>query len=298
MLVGSSQLDYDELFRKLWREIFQFERAFSRFVPASELSMFNKNAGLPTKVTAAFLGLLLASEQMSQRTRGLHNPFILPSLQRTGYYRSAQPGYETDVIDDFRHRKTVLPEALDIADDIVTIPHGSAIDMGGCGKGYLLDQLSKTLSPAQLDGYWLSLSGDMLTYGNDEAGEPWRVEIQSSSGENELPAIQTDGMITAIATSGTFRRAPHKKNDTNWHHIIDPRTGFSAETDVKLATVVADSALVADTLASSAVIVGDLKARLLLEADKSVRGYVLQTTRGIVRSNDVFTAKRMGSYVA
>ena len=63
------------------------------------------------------------------------------------------------------------------------------------------------------------------------------------------------------------------------HHLIDPRTGTSAVTDVVQATVVAGSASRAEGLAKAAVIAGSDDGLALLER-AGVRGAVLLTDRG------------------
>ena len=65
------------------------------------------------------------------------------------------------------------------------------------------------------------------------------------------------------------------------HHLIDPRTGRPAETDVVQATVVAGSSLRAEALAKAAVIAGTVEGFALLERAR-VRGAILLTDRGEV----------------
>ena len=67
------------------------------------------------------------------------------------------------------------------------------------------------------------------------------------------------------------------------HHLIDPRTGRPAVTDVIQATVVAESALRAEALAKSAVIAGSVDGFALLERAR-VRGAVLLMASGEVQA--------------
>jgi thiamine biosynthesis lipoprotein len=219
--------------------------------------------------------LLRASQQMSELTDGLYNPFVLPAVQRAGYLQSAAPGYEDDTVEDYRNRTVVPAHALTITGDKITIPYGSALDMGGCGKGYLADKLADVLDAYQLQGYWVSLSGDMVTFGTDEDGEPWQTTIASAStASSDNARIIGSGERLHIATSGTFKRTNQVTG--NWHHLIDPRSGISASTDICLATVVAQSAIEADVLASCAVITGSTEAESFLLQRGASAGY-LQT---------------------
>jgi thiamine biosynthesis lipoprotein len=143
------------LFDKLWSQVFKFERRYSRFLPLSELSSFNRSAGLKTPVSPEFLQMLKTAKQLSVDTGGLFNPFIMPALQRAGYTKSALPGYENDTQANYSNRVVVGVDELEIGDNWARIPFRTALDFGGFGKGYIADQLSKTLDAANIQGYWL-----------------------------------------------------------------------------------------------------------------------------------------------
>lgn len=281
-------------FAELWRKVYQFERQFSRFLPESELSQFNRRAGLDTPISQEFATLLQSAQQLSQRTNGLYNPFILPAVQRTGYVQSALDGYEDDVAPDYRMRSSSEANRLQVKANIATIPYGTAIDMGGCGKGYLADMLAKELRALSLPGFWVSLSGDMATYGIDANEQPWQTGVQDAQAKHAIPyIISATGRQLGIATSGTLRRKnQHLKAGA--HHIIDPRSGQPADTDIRLATVVTHRAIDADVFASCAVIVGSEQAPALLR-ELGVLGFVLQTADRLIVEGDVLLQKSLSS---
>ena len=79
------QADIDTLYDHLWHRIFAFEKQCSRFLPASELSFFNRRAGIKHTVSPSFRQVLIAAKSIGLRSEGLYNPFILPALQAAGY---------------------------------------------------------------------------------------------------------------------------------------------------------------------------------------------------------------------
>ncbi|MEI7683343.1 MAG: FAD:protein FMN transferase [Candidatus Saccharibacteria bacterium] len=266
-LVSSlSAAGLNDLFNRLWRQVYAFERQFSRFLPASELTAFNHSDGLRIPISPEFKDLLLAAQDMSFRTRGLYNPFILPALQHAGYLKSAVTGYGDDPQDDYSGRQVVTAEKLQIGDDWASIPHGTAIDIGGCGKGYLADRLAISLKEEPVTGYWLSLGGDVATMGSDKDGANLIINIQNAQKLDEVSdwLVKCPKKVSAIATSGTFKRK-NQVGKADWHHIIDPISLKPALTDVLLATVCADTAIKADVLASCAVILGSKQAPAFLK---------------------------------
>jgi thiamine biosynthesis lipoprotein len=198
---------------------------------------------------------------MSIKTDGVFNPFILPMLQRTGYRKSFLKQYEHDYQEDYSGYRVADPSELIIGDDYAQIPELTALDMGGCGKGYLADLLAGSEELDDLQGYWLSLGGDIVGRGTDENDTPWSISVEN--------AIDPDTMLDyefpmttrkfSIATSGVIHRKG-VDGKRRWHHLIDPATGTAATTDIFLATVTATTTLEADVLASCAVIKGSKQA--------------------------------------
>lgn len=246
--------EIDALYQALWHMIFSFEKQYSRFLPASELSFFNRRAGTRHTISASFREVLQAAQVMAHKTDSLFNPFILPALQAAGYQHSLVSGHEHDAVDDHSHRRVVPITELEIGDTWAKIPFGTALDFGGHGKGYLADQLA-SIVPKNVQGFWFSLGGDIIAGGADEQGKPWRISIQHAGSPSQTigSVIVPIGSRLAVATSGTMQRRGVKQGKV-WHHLIDPRTLRPAITDMRIATVCASSALEADVFASCAVI--------------------------------------------
>lgn len=235
--------------------------------------MFNRNAGLKRTISTELQEVLTAAREIADITNGLYNPFILPALQAAGYSHSRVPGYEQDAVDDHSSRSVVSSEELEIGDNWARIPFGTAIDLGGCGKGYLADRLRARL-PDAVTGYWFSFGGDIAVGGHDEHNQPWNITVQSADDSSINIATLNVTTVSGIATSGTTVHRG-KRTDKPWHHIIDPRTCQPAETDVLLATVCDSSTLRADVLASCAVILG-CKEGLRFLKEQGIKAAVLQ----------------------
>ena len=271
-IVSDGNKDYiNKLYRDIWLKIFSFEKRFSRFLPSSELSMLNRNAGYNFPASSDLIMLLNKAKRLSIDTNGIYNPFILPALQAAGYTGSLVKGYEKDPVDNYSSRSVVDIRMLEIGDNWVKLPYGSAVDLGGCGKGYLVDLLSAFLKD-KVSGYWISVGGDLAVAGHDENGSNWDIKIESSS--SAFIRLSAKDKL-AVATSGTAVRS-NKKNQKNWHHLIDPRTLKPAITDVLIASVCHRSCMAADVYASCAVILGT-KSGLKFLKSRGISDALLQT---------------------
>ena len=266
LVTDSSETEANQLFDSLWKVIFQFERRFSRFIPNSELSVFNRSAGLDITISPEFKSILQVAKQLSLKTGGLYNPFILPALQSAGYIQSRVPANKHDPQEDYSNRKVVDIHNLKIGDTTASIPYGTALDLGGCGKGYLADLLANVDLPKSIKGFWYSIGGDVTGQGIDVDGRPWTVVIDGGQNQptDQVGYIHPTKRRFAAATSATtIRRGTHKGK--HWHHIIDPRNLQPADSDCYMATVFGKSAVEADVLSSCAIILGSNQSQSFLE---------------------------------
>lgn len=257
-LVTSDDIRLDALFAKLWHTVAAFEQRFSRFLSESELTSFNHAAGEWVIVSKAFHDLLVTAHSMAVRTDGLYNPFVLPALQRAGYEGSWPSPEVVDSQTTYKDRVVASIDKLEVRDNEAHIPAQSALDFGGIGKGYLLDQLAEELDSEPLVGYWISLGGDIICSGMDTNHVPWRIGVRHA--DKVVATIENTGKKLAIATSGITKRNGRNKNGELWHHLIDPRTGRSATTNILTATVTAAHATEADIAAKCFVILGTKQA--------------------------------------
>jgi thiamine biosynthesis lipoprotein len=245
----------EKTFKILWEEISAFENRFSRFINSSELSKFNNLAGTKQYVSVEFIELLKLSKKYSSLTDGLFNPFVLPALQAAGYKESFIENKE--VLADYSDRSFATYDNIKIGDDWAMIPYGTAIDFGGIGKGYLADKLSTITDDVVLNGYWLSIGGDIIAKGKDSNDSFWNIEVQSAlNPEKNIARIKLKNADKiGVATSGVIKRKG-KYNGKDWHHIIDPGTQSPVLTDILVTTVCLPSALEADIYAKCLVISG------------------------------------------
>jgi thiamine biosynthesis lipoprotein len=132
----------------------------------------------------------------------------------------------------------------------VALAPGAAIDLGGIAKGALADLLIDELG----DNAVCNLGGDLRLRGAGPEGDGWHIGLCDGT----VVALR-DG---AVCSSGiTKRRWGH-----SMHHLIDPRTGMPAKTDLAEVSVVTDCALRGEVYAKTAVLLGAAKGVAFLEA--------------------------------
>lgn len=263
------------IFDELWRAIYGFEQAYSRFLPDSELTQFNELAGENVPISNDFKQFLVRSKELALDTDNLFNPFILPALQRAGYKHSLVDAKRAGP--DYSNRRVASPDKLEIGTGMARIPKDAALDSGGIGKGYLLDLLGGLLANHNAQNYWISLGGDILASGSMDEGTTWEIDIPNAIDQTKTVARVNvpKGRLLAIATSGVTKRKGIQNNKA-WHHIIDPATGEPALTDILTATVCMQNGVLADVYASCIVTLGTKKYEQFMKTH-GIKDVMVQT---------------------
>jgi thiamine biosynthesis lipoprotein len=215
----------------------------TRFEPHSEVSRFNVS-GDWFAVSPELEALLRESLRAFEISDGLVNVAVLPALLAAGYTRDFAAG-PTERMEP--QRVPPLPVVLELRAGEARLLHGAAVDLGGIAKGWLADRVAERLG----DNALVNLCGDLFARGGGESGEGWPV------GFGDRTLLLKD---MGAATSGTTKRA--------WaggHHLIDPRSGLPARSDLSEASVLASTATDAEIYAKVALLLGSNDAPTWLE---------------------------------
>ncbi len=225
---------------------------FSRFEPDSELSRFNAGAGGWAPVSADLEGLLRAALDAHRVSGGLVDTGVLHPMLATGYTRPLRLGPTRAALAEPAPLRP-LPEVLEVEPGRARLRPGTGIDLGGIAKGWLADRLAAELGENCL----VNLGGDLFARGAGPEGEGWPVGLGGAT-----VLLRDQG----AATSATDRRAWRQGAD-RIHHLIDPRTGRPAGSDLAEASVVAPRAAEAEVHAKTALLLGSERAPVYLAAN-------------------------------
>ncbi len=252
-------------------EFHRLEALLSRFRADSELSRLNEAGEL--EAGPDLLRVVELALAARERTGGRFDPTVHDALVAAGYDRSfelvlagADGGGGGVHLPRRLHPPTSLGSEVAIEHGWIRLAAGVRLDLGGIGKGYAADRAAEVLATA--GPCLVNAGGDIATRGGawpvgvETAGEPLTLELSGSS---------------ALATSGADRRR-WRRGGRELHHLIDPRTGEPAESDLLRVTVVASDAAEAEVVAKALFLAG--AARATAEADTAGTAAVLVTDDG------------------
>ena len=227
------------------------EARFTRFLPDSELARLNAGDGRYVPVSPEMFAMLEAALWAFEESQGLVNAAVLPAMLSAGYDRPFRQGLSEPAL-AVAAQLPPLPDVLllDAATRSVALAPGAALDLGGIAKGALADLLIDELG----DNAVCNLGGDLRVRGSGPEGDGWHIGLC-----DRTAVALTEG---AVCTSGTTRR----RWGQSAHHLIDPRTGMPARTDLAEVSVVTDSALRGEIYAKCAMLLGSVAGLAFLEA--------------------------------
>lgn len=246
----------------------------TRFDPTSDLCRTNADPGHRVRLSATLAALLDQGRSAERSTDGIVDIAMLAErLAAEGIGASGPPR-----IDDRSRASRTWSLERGARRTFVHRPPGLSFDLDGIAKGWLADRALGRLGhhPVAL----VDADGDIAIW--LEGGASMEVGIaHPSSPATDVAVLELRtagaGRSLGVATSGTsvhgWQRAGRRT-----HHLIDPRTGAPAVTDVVQATVVAATASQADVFAKAAVIVGAARAVPMLRR-QGVEGAILITDR-------------------
>jgi FAD:protein FMN transferase len=250
------------------------ENILSRFNPDSELSLLNASAGSPFKANSVLFEVVKAALEAARQTGGAFDPTLLDQLEAAGYDRSFE--------------KTALPRTIparqpplrkyswqnihvDPACSTIYLPAGCRLDLGGIGKGWAVDQVSEILKYSS--GFAVDAGGDIRVGGRQAGGDPWTIGVADPFHENSN--LETVELKNGAVCTSTSQRRKWQMSGLWQHHIIDPSTGRPTLSEVVSASVLAPTAVQAETLAKAAIVLGPREGLELLERQPEVSGLLV-----------------------
>jgi len=287
---GSDQSPVELADVPVWFE--EWEQTLSRFRVDSELTRLNQATGQPVPVSETLWQIFQSAVIAEKATGGLVTPTIAGAVLESGYDRDFNL-MVGQVLDPAAHEPSAAQSLSAVTCDESTrsicLPSDIQLDFGGIAKGWAAEKVVQRLK--HLGSALMNCGGDIAMSGSLLDGNPWEIGIykpfdRSSGYIGMMYFTQSCG----VATSATDRRR-WMQGDMVRHHIIDPNTGLSAESDIISATIVAPTAVEAETAAKSVLIRGSVEGLAWLEADPNLAGLV------ILEDGQVLYSQRIREYL-
>ena len=236
-------------------EVKRIEYLISDWIPSTQISQVNKNAGSkPVKVDKEVFDLVGRAIKVSQITSGAFD-ISYASMDKIWKFDGSMKAMPTEEaikksVSKIGYKNIIL----DSKEQTIFLKNeGMKLGLGGIGQGYIADKVKELLFSKGCTSGIVNVSGDINAWGRQQDGNPWTVGIVNPLNKNKVFAT-FPLEDSAVETSGNYEKYVIF-NGIRYSHIIDPRTGYPAQGVVSVS-VFAKQTEIADALATGIFVMG------------------------------------------
>jgi thiamine biosynthesis lipoprotein len=283
--------------RKTFQDAIEAELAriialFSHWEPRSELARFNAAPPGFWAISEPFWTLLNQALDLADDTNGAVDPTLGALVDLWGFgppgprpLNGFGTGPSTPLDEEIIAARALTGWGrLRLNRDARAVQQlgGIKLDLSGIAKGHAVDRVSEALTALGAANHLVEIGGELRGQGVKPDGRPWWVELQQAPG---APAPRTVAALfdLAVATSGDWVRSYEAYGQT-YSHTIDGRTGRPVENGVASVTVLADTAMYADAMATALTVMGPEEGPAFAEAMNIAAAFVVRGEDGLTET--------------
>ncbi|MDD5614547.1 MAG: FAD:protein FMN transferase [Candidatus Omnitrophica bacterium] len=256
---GSKKYIFDNAVSELKKS----EKLFNDYSKKSEISQVNSTAYKnPIRITDDLAQVLRGALKISKESGGCFDPTVRPLVELWGFKSGLKEFPSPEEIDSTL--SLIGWENLSLDANIVNFKKpGLSLDLGGIAKGYAVDRAVRALKDSSILNALVEVGGDIYCLGSGPDHKGWKIGIQHPKIKGAVIATVTASDI-AVATSGNYEKFFVYQGKI-YSHIIDPRSGYPAQSEILSATVLASSCMEADGWATAFFVMGLEPAKEFVE---------------------------------
>jgi FAD:protein FMN transferase len=286
------ELDKNTVHTNIENILADINQAMSTYIDDSELSLFNQSRITDGQVLSADLYQVIQhGNQVSSISSGAFDITVGPLVNLWGF---GPDPYTRDIPTDSviqSIKQHTGYEKLDFdattqriskSDPVVTI------DLSGIAKGFAVDKIAQYLNGLDIADYLVEIGGELIGKGTNAKQQAWQIGIEQANPlERSVQRIVGLDNI-AMATSGDYRNY-FEKDSVRYSHTIDPVSGKPISHTLAAVTVLHNSAMHADALATAFMVSGPEKSLALANEIGVALYMIIKTNAGFEeRYNDRF----------
>ena len=253
-----AQAERDQVAGEIQAVLDDVESKMSHYDPSSELSRFNRERTTrPFPVSVETFEVFRRARGLSEATAGALDVTVAPLVNAWGFGPVEPDRFPPDAEKLSRALEHVGYAGIELDEAASTLRKADPaieVDLSAVAKGYGVDRVAAALGGEGLDRYLVEVGGEIVASGTNQLDGPWRIGIESPTAGGGIQRV-VPLRDRAMATSGDYRN--RREVEGGWvSHTIDPRTGRPVEHRLASVSVVADTCLEADGLATALEVLG------------------------------------------
>lgn len=245
----------EEAVAEISSQLKDFELSVSMHIEDSEIARLNRAAGQEAiSVSESVYRLLLQSKELSLQSMGAFDLTIAPLTTVWGI-TSDHPSVPSE---EDRESALAFVNAADLILENGTarlLHEGQAVDLGGIAKGAACDVVRAVAEQYGIDCGYVSIGGNLVVLEEKPLGRDFYFGVRDPNGTaaESICALTLYGKT--MATTGAYERF-FEENGQIYHHVLDPETGWPADSDLLSVTVICEDGALADFLSTTLFVLG------------------------------------------
>lgn len=220
-------------------------------IEGSEL--YNLNNGISGDISGIY-DYINQCIKIANDSNGAFNPAILPVTKLWDFGGENQRLPKDEEIQDAL--KFTDYKSISLENGKISMPENMQIELGAVGKGIACDIARQICVDSGTDAAVISVGGSIMLHGNKPDGNKWIVSIRNPKGNisDELGRLSLNGGVT-VSTSGDYEKT-FEVNGKQYHHILDPKTGYPSDSGLHSVTIIHENGLISDALSTACFVLG------------------------------------------
>ena len=252
------------------RLLIEINQQVNTYDPKSLISQFNQGTELTIEANEpSHFGINLGmARRIHKETNGFFDPTVMPLVYYWGFGKNKKAVEDVDknkidTLLSYVGFENIEALYLKSGKSIYTKKNpNTQLDFSAIAKGYAVDKVGELLAKKGIANYLVEIGGETVTKGVNSKGNPWTIGIieptKKANPQQDYNALVQIG-DKAMATSGDYLIF-YEVNGKKYGHTLNPKTGYSAMSNILSASVVAETCMKADGFATGFMAMGVEKA--------------------------------------
>jgi len=247
------QNDIDSIFKTV-------DLSLSTYINESIISKINRNENVI--IDSIFTRVFEMALKIAHETNGSFDPTIAPLVNFWGFGFEEISNKNENILVNLM--QSVGYKKISIKDGhIIKENSNTQIDFNAIAQGFTVDLIGEHLQKIGLTNYMIEIGGELKCSGLNADEKPWRIGIDKPSEEiqkeRHLAIIEVSNK--SVASSGNYRKLKiDQETGIKYAHTINPKTGMPTITDLLSVTIVSESCMQADAIATACMVMGKEKS--------------------------------------
>ena len=281
----AESMTVDDLKLKIRQRLDALDGQMSTYKKDSELSQLNVNTSTDwLAVSAGLYHVLKQANDISIMSAGAFDITVGPLVNLWGFgpdpmtfvapdqsvidQQLQKIGYQKIQFDDENQKiKKISPELY--------------MDLSAIAKGYAVDQVGLLLESEGILNYMVEIGGELRLKGFNIKHKPWRIAVEKPASEQRAIQKVLPLSDVSLATSGDYRNF-FEVEGLRFSHTIDPRSGKPITHQLASVTILSETTMEADALATALMVLGEAEGSKMAERENIAALFIIKTEGGFV----------------